>query len=139
MCPLAQVKESNSEEQHPGSSCVKVLTANTEIFLYPYGNCAAKCPCRMSQTELHNDLSIRQTPKSTLIQVMIHPLFIIQGNARTHPPAPFSVNVCLQRRMEISIIGRSEKQGRQTSPQSGACLTKPHAERRLTSQGPFLP
>lgn len=44
-------------------------------FFNKYRHCVTKCLCGIMHTELHKDLSIRQTSKSTLIQVMIHPIF----------------------------------------------------------------
>lgn len=49
----------------------------------------------MSHAELHKDLSIRQIPKPTLMQVVIHPMFATL-TAKWKDPAlsPFSVNIC---------------------------------------------
>lgn len=72
--PTDPVKEPNSEE-HPGSSCVKYSQIIWLGFFNKYRHCVTKCLCGIMHTELPKDLSIRQTSKSTLIQVMIHPIF----------------------------------------------------------------
>lgn len=49
----------------------------------------------MGHNELHKDLSIRQASKSTLIQVMIHPILAtLKGEWQGPAPCSVSSSVC---------------------------------------------
>lgn len=72
---------------HPGPSCGKLLTKNTANFSGKYGNCADVS--RLA--ELHQDLSIRQKPKSTSGQVVMQPVSpTLAGEWEDPAASPFS-------------------------------------------------
>lgn len=108
-------------------------------FSGKYGNCAdvSRLP------ELHQDLSIRQKPKSTSGQVVIQPVSpALAGEWEDPAPSPFSNGCLCCRAWKFPSSGNLKKTCRQTSLQSGACLSNPPEARRLPnwpSQGLFLP